>query len=358
MRPPQQNRSTSTPKNEEKKGNSMNAIQFPELGLGIEPQLSPDVDKAGAHLKAWSRTTGMINDGPSGEAFDSVLLHRLAAWTYPYATGDKLDLMADWMGWFFAFDDILDDTEEGCDQDIATRTAQIINSVYTAEPAPPPSRELKPYHVAMEDLWKRTTDGMPSGWCRRVANNMVEYVNSYRSQALINASKCALDEQSYRTHRALSSAVYVSLDIGEVASGNPLSESLVVHPYIRSAREAVTNIVAWSNDLYSAPKELSLGDLCNYVAVLQNKDDLTAEQAAAQVNQRVHQQAQRFHNAQRRIYSQLIPHLSTADQQAVIAMLHTCACWMAGNVAWSLETARYASRNINNEPRKTTGTVG
>ncbi|BDT92405.1 hypothetical protein IFM12275_23810 [Nocardia sputorum] len=298
---------------------------------------------------------GMVSEGSSGDAFDSILLHRLAAWTYPYATGAELDLMADWMGWFFAFDDILDDTEDGCDQDFATRTAESINSVYTAVSPPPPSQAVRPYLVAMKDLWRRTIDGMPVDWCHRLASDMVEYVNSYRSQALINASRCTLDEQSYRTHRLISSAVYVSLDIGEVASGHTLSESLLVHPYIQAAREATTHIVAWCNDLYSAPKELSLGDLCNYVSVLQNQDGLTAEQAADRVGQHVHEQAARFHEAESRIHSYLLPHLTAGERRGVISMLDTCSCWMSGNVAWSLETARYASRGINNSSRKTSG---
>ncbi|MEU7631801.1 terpene cyclase [Nocardia sp. NPDC049220] len=325
------------------------------MSLGIAPRISSDVDQAGEHLKKWARATGMVGEGPSGDAFDAILLHRLAAWTYPYATGAELDLMADWMGWFFTFDDILDDTENGCDQYFATETAATINSIYTGVRSSPPSDELRPYFAAMEDLWRRTTDGMPADWCRRLASDMVEYVNSYRSQALINASRCTLDEPSYRTHRLISSAVYVSLDIGEVASGNLLPESLLVHPYIRIARKAATNVVAWVNDLYSAPKELSLGDLCNYLAVLQHQDGLEVEYAANRVSRHVDTQIARFHDASRHIHSQLLPQLRAEDRQSVIAMLDTCACWMSGNVAWSMETARYASRCINNALRKTSG---
>lgn len=336
----------------------MDTIQFPKIGLSAEARISPDADKAGTHLKSWSRETGIVSDGPGGEKFDSVLLHRLAAWSYPYATGDQLDLMADWMGWFFAFDDILDDTEDGCDQHFAMTTAQVINSVYSAVGSQPPSRELRPYHSAMQDLWVRTTAGMPAAWCQRLAYDMVEYVNSYRSQALINASKCALDEQSYRAHRVISSAVYVSLDIGERASGQPLPESLVVHPYIRVARHAATNIVAWSNDLFSAPKELSLGDLCNYVAVLQNQDGLTTEEAVDRVGHHVQQQVALLREVERRIHSELIPRLTDEDRRSVIAMLETCSCWTTGNVAWSMETARYASRRIDEVARKPSGVAG
>lgn len=330
----------------------MNVIDFPQVDLGTEATISPDVDKAGEHLKTWSRATGIVLDGPNGDAFDALAQHRLAAWTYPAATGAELDLMADWIGWLFAFDDVFDESIDGCDQDFAIATAAATNTVYTGLPSAPPSPVVRPYVVALEDLWERTTQGMPAYWCRQLANDMVDYVNSYRSHALINASRIALDEQSYRAHRLIYSAVFITLDLCEAAARRALSESLLVHPYIRAAREAANNIVSWSNDLYSAPKELSLGDLCNYVAVLQSQDDLTTAQAADRVSQYLHEEIARFDQTKQLIHTHRIPRLPTEDQQGVISMLDTCSNWITGNVAWSLETARYASRAIDMEREK------
>lgn len=115
----------------------MNVIDFPQVDLGTEATISPDVDKAGEHLKTWSRATGIVLDGPNGDAFDALAQHRLAAWTYPAATGAELDLMADWIGWLFAFDDVFDESIDGCDQDFAIATAAATNTVYTGLPSAP-----------------------------------------------------------------------------------------------------------------------------------------------------------------------------------------------------------------------------
>lgn len=293
----------------------------------------------------------LVGDGPDGEEFDAVLLDRLAAWTYPYADENKILLMADWMGWFFAFDDILDDTAAGRNQDFARLVADSINSVYTSSgrcPAPHP--DVEPFRDAMDDLWTRTTADMPGPWCRRLATDLVEYLNSYRTHALVNAHRVTLTEDAYRTHRLASSAVLVSLDIAEAATGHPLPESLLVHPFIRIARESANNVVSWVNDLYSAPKELSLGDLCNYVAVLQCQDDCSPQEAAERIAIRVTQQTERFLQAEQDIYAQLIPHVPPAEQCALRLMLNGLASWMNGNPAWSAESARYRARQI---PAKT-----
>ncbi|MEU8566853.1 terpene synthase family protein [Streptomyces pathocidini] len=76
--------------------------------------------------------------------------------------------MADWMGWFFAFDDILDNTDEGRDQEFAAFVADTINSVHNSAPPPRHDPDVEPYRVAMKDLWTRTTTDMPRSWCRRL----------------------------------------------------------------------------------------------------------------------------------------------------------------------------------------------
>ncbi|BBX59278.1 hypothetical protein MSHO_46230 [Mycobacterium shottsii] len=40
----------------------MNVIDIPQVDLGTEATISPDVDNAGEHLKTWSRATGIVLD--------------------------------------------------------------------------------------------------------------------------------------------------------------------------------------------------------------------------------------------------------------------------------------------------------
>ncbi|MEU6708971.1 terpene synthase family protein [Streptomyces wuyuanensis] len=322
-------------------------LPIPPFSTPYTARLNPHARQARDHLRAWSRQMHFVCDGPTGERFDAVLLDRLAAWTYPYADERKIPLMADWMGWFFAFDDILDDTPEGRNQDFARSVAESINSVYDgfcSRSALQPG--IEPYREALSDLWARTTADMPEPWCRRLATDLAEYLNSYRTQALVNTHRVPLTEDAYRTHRLASSAVMVSLDIAEFATGHPLPESLLVHPLVRIARESANNVVSWVNDLYSAPKELSLGDLCNYVAVLQQLGGCSLQEAAEGVAMRVTGQTERFLRAEQAIHTQLIPHVSPSEQRALRLALHGFSCWMNGNPAWSAESTRYHARQI------------
>lgn len=43
----------------------------------------------------------------------------------------------------------------------------------------------------------------------------------------------------------------------------PVLEHLIRNPDVATMREAASHVVAWVNDLYSAPKEIRLNDLCN-----------------------------------------------------------------------------------------------
>ncbi|MFH8692837.1 terpene synthase family protein [Streptomyces anulatus] len=52
-------------------------------------------------------------------------------------------------------------------------------------------------------------------------------------------------------------------------------------------RETASHVVACVNDPYSAPKEIRLNDLCNYVVALTSKLDVSLQEAADIVAQRV-----------------------------------------------------------------------
>jgi hypothetical protein len=332
----------------------------------------------------------MITEGsPAAKKFDAVLLDRLGSWTYPYADERGVMLAADWMGWFFAFDDILDDTAAGRDQWQALDVAEVINSVYlpghAAQPHTKP--ELAPYRDAMADLWKRTVVGTPIAWRHRFAYDLAEYLDSYRTQAIINSDPESgpLGVDAYRMHRLSSSAVYVSLDIGEAVGGHPIPGTLAVHPDIRIARHCANNVVSWVNDLFSGPKELSLvsrdpvrvtlcrpdgagqrlvghqlerqqqdhetlADSCNYIAVLAHHEYPDLTNAASAVADAVAAQTDRFLAADARIRHRLLPRISDREAAAVIHLLDVCAAWMNGNAVWSAESARYANRAVAEAP--------
>lgn len=311
-------------------------------------RISAHAHDAQHHLQDWARVTGIVPDGPAGDAFDAMLFGRFAARVYADASADRLLTLADWTGWIFAFDDLLDDTPEGRDLDFVNRVIDCMEPVCHGLPAttrPAPSPAMARSRDAFADLWRRITGAMPPAWNARFTANVLDFLHSYRRQAAVNSSRDVLDDRSYSEHRSSTVAMYTGADLIEFGTARPVPERLVAHPDVALLRDTSVNAIAWTNDLFSAPKEISVGDLCNYVTVLHRQLDLTLEEAAAEVVVRIDAEVERFSAAAARVAA-LCAGLPAGEAEAVLGVVEGLRSWMTGHVAWSMESGRYRDRGI------------
>ncbi|WP_326674861.1 terpene synthase family protein [Streptomyces sp. NBC_01237] len=262
-------------------------LAVPQLRLDLPSRLHPHEDRAQQHTQAWVQEMGMIANSPKArEVCDSFLLGRLAARVYPHASVGRLYVLADWMSAYFILEDVLDDTVEARDPEVATEIAdQFIAPFLGTAPQTGPHRvgdvlAVPRIREGLADLWARTRPGMTAAWTNRLVHDMTDYLYSHVRQSEINSSEPPFDEDAYCAHRLLTSAMYVSADLIEVATARPVPEHLIRNPDVATMREAASHVVAWVNDLYSAPKEIRLNDLCNYVVVLTSKLDVSLQEAA------------------------------------------------------------------------------
>jgi hypothetical protein len=187
---------------------------------------------------------------------------------------------------------------------------------------------------------------MPRHWRRRMATDCLDYLYSYRTQAVFNTARQPVDERRYRLHRQLSSAMFICSDLSESINRAPVEPGLMTHPDVRICREAGNNVVAWVNDLFSAPKELALRERCNYVCVLQRHDGLSLPAAAEATARHVEGEVARFFAAEERLNQQVVPRLPLAERQALRMLLTGLKTWMAGHHAWATESTRYHERRV------------
>ncbi|WP_377272438.1 hypothetical protein [Peterkaempfera sp. SMS 1(5)a] len=311
-------------------------------------RISAYAHEAQHHLQDWSRVTGIIADGPSGDSFDAMLFGRFAARVYADAPVDRLLTLADWTGWIFAFDDLLDDTPEGRDLDHVNQVIACMEPVCHGRPAArpaAPSEAVARSRDAFADLWRRIIAPMPAAWTARFTRNVLDFLHSYRRQAEVNSSREVLDDRAYSAHRSSTVAMYTGADLIEYGTGRPVPEQLIVHPDVAVLRETAVNAIAWTNDLFSAPKEISVGDLCNYVTVLHRQLHLPLEAAAAAVVARIDAEVERFSAAAERIGA-LCSQLPVETAEALLGTVDGLRSWMVGHVAWSTESGRYRDRGI------------
>jgi 5-epi-alpha-selinene synthase len=102
--------------------------------------------------------------------------------------------------------------------------------------------------------------------------------------------------------------------------------------------QASNNVVCWANDIISLEKEVQRGDVHNLVLVLQQKLDLSLQEAI--------DRAAEMYNAEIQTFVKLEPHLPSfgkpvdANLRTFVSVLRTR---MRGNLDWSLESGRYQS---------------
>ncbi|SCE56935.1 hypothetical protein [Streptomyces sp. OspMP-M43] len=293
----------------------------------------------------------MIANSPKArEISDSFLLGRLAARVYPHASVGRLYVLADWMSAYFVLDDVLDDTVKARDPEVDTEIAdQFIAAFLGIVPRTVPRREFDVLAMSRiregpAGMWVRTCPGMTAAWTNRLVHDMTDYLYSHVRQSEINSSETPFDEGAYCAHWPLPSALYASADLIGVATARPVPEHLIRNPDAATMREAASYVVAWVNDLYSAHKQICLNDLCNSVVVLTSKLDVSLQEAADLVAQRVDVQVGRFLAAESRAEAVLYLHLQSDDRQARTEMVEGRKTWITGNALRAAETASYTDR--------------
>jgi hypothetical protein len=323
-------------------------LLVPQPKFPFAAKLSPHAQEAETHVREWSRQMRIVPDGPAGDAFDAMLFGRLSGWVYPDAEPDRLLVLAEWMGWVFTFDDLLDDTAEGRDIGFVDQVVECMAAVCRGKAGrgpKAPTRTVARSRDAFADLWQRITAAMPPRWTARLTAHALEYLHSYRPQAAVNSARTVLDESSFTAHRLASVSMYPSMDQIEYATAEPIHASVIAHPDIAALRQAAANVVAWSNDLHSAAKEISVGDLCNYVTVLHHELGVPLQQAADEVLVRIYRQVERFTAVESRIVA-MLPRLPAHRRSAVLGLIDGLKFWMTGYVEWSIESGRYRSSNL------------
>ncbi|WP_371627736.1 hypothetical protein OG245_37115 [Streptomyces sp. NBC_01116] len=102
--------------------------------------------------------------------------------------------------------------------------------------------------------------------------------------------------------------------------------------------------MAWVNDPYSAPKEIRLNDLSNIVVALTSKLDVSLQEAADLVAQRVDVQVGRAPRRREPRRGRPLPPPAARRPPALTEMVEGLRTWMAGNALRAEETARYTDR--------------
>lgn len=290
-------------------------------------------DQARQHLADWVTGHGLIQ-GPAARArFERADFGWFAAVVYPDASECRLNLVADWFAWLFLVDDQLDDGSAGRDAATAASALRDLEAVMRGDRA----HHGFPAAVALADLWHRTLPAASPGWERRFMEHLAECVRTaVRWEAANRLQGIVPDIATYIEKRRHTGAIYVCMDLIEVACGIALPGAVLASRNFTDALDAACNVVCWTNDVYSLEKERSLGEVHNLVFLVQHHHKLPDADALRTVCELINRETSRYLELEKAV-------LAAAGSRYPALHRYTAGMrsWMRGNHDWSSQTLRY-----------------
>ncbi|WP_225858863.1 terpene synthase family protein [Streptomyces albicerus] len=312
----------------------------PDIRSPFPQRINPHAEKTRIQLAEWVRSTGLVHREAARERFDRADFGWFAAAVYPTADAPQLDLMAEWFAWLFLVDDQLDDGRFGRSPNRMRETVNQMRAVLEGHGRCDAAGPVLPTAVAsLADLWERTAPQAAPEWHRRFVRHLEECL---RTAAVWEAgnriSGTVPSEETYIANRRHTGAIYVCMDLIEIAERISLPDAVHTSPEFTSALDAACNVVCWTNDVFSLAKERSRGEVHNLVHLVGHHRGLDQRAARDHVCTVIAAETDLFLVAEAKVLTAFPD--QTADLVPYTAGMRT---WMRGNLDWSRRTKRYHS---------------
>ncbi|SER36541.1 hypothetical protein SAMN04487983_101553 [Streptomyces sp. yr375] len=208
----------------------MTQLVLPPLTLPFPQRLHPHAAEAAAVARAWAARTGLYAAPQVADRAYAQQCDRFAAWLYPTAPRDRLDALA------------------------CVDLMMFLDDDHSDEDAP------RPHALLASPLLDVVEEPMSRAWRARFRAHLADWnrVNEQIGSARTDSGAPPPPEE-YVPWRRVSSTLYWHFDLIEYAHRHELSDVFVSGDLYRRLVECAVDIGAWTNDLFSAPKELSQG---------------------------------------------------------------------------------------------------
>jgi germacradienol/geosmin synthase len=323
-------------------------FQLPAFYLPHPARLSPHLEQARVHSKAWAREMEMIEgSGIWDEAtFDAHDYALLCAYTHPDASAELLDLVTDWYVCIFFFDDHFLSLFKRTRDMSGARDYLLRLRLFMPLDGPVHETPTNQMEKSLADLWERTVPLMSKAWRERFA---------IASQQLFE--DCLWELANIRDNRIPNPIEYV--EMRRRVGGAPWSAGLVelvtaeVPPKVAFTRplhvlkDCFSDGVHLRNDIFSYQRETeNEGEVNNGVLVVERFLGCSTQEAAETVNDAVTSRLRQFENTTfTELPSLFVEHGLTTDEcAAVLSYAKGLQDWQSGGHEWHMRSSRYMNK--------------
>lgn len=133
--------------------------------------------------------------------------------------------------------------------------------------------------------------------------------------------------------RPYTGGLYTDIELIEMTEGIALPLAV---PLVQRLARITNNVVCWSNDIFSLPKERAHLDMHNLALILRHQEEIPLQAAVDRVAILTDGQVRRFIALEA-----LLPSFGGPLDADVRRFVGVLRAWMRGNLDWSYESGRY-----------------
>ncbi|WP_280359159.1 terpene synthase family protein [Nocardia otitidiscaviarum] len=302
--------------------------------------ISPDLESSRIHNSEWVKEYSLVTTSEARDWYDSWDMPKLAAYIYPFARREDLDLGCDIMAFFFLFDDQFDGPLGQRPDQVATVCTRLIECIHDSSGAR--SKAANPCERAFADIWHRSRLGSDLGWCARASHWWEYYFASYVHESLNRSAGAPISMEQYLQVRRGMAATDLSISIGERVSRVDVPPVAFHSPQLRIMRRIAADVPFMCNDVYSVEKEAARGDLDNMVLVIEHERNVSRATAVEEIVQKVDIECQRFRTLAQELAAMFVRlNLPEGERAGIRNYIDVMAAWMRGFQEWQIQTLRY-----------------
>jgi 5-epi-alpha-selinene synthase len=259
----------------------------------------------------------------------------LAASAYPDSNFEKLQIASDWLSWVFIWDDQCDLSDLGKKPEVLKifnqRFLEILNGAEVTS-------QDTPLVLALNNLKERILARASVTWFHHFISSFQEWLQGCIDEATIRAQGIVPDIDAYIMTRKCSIGVDAFLTLTEFCHNLTIPDFVRKDETVLKLQFLTGHIIACCNDIFSASREMSSGDVNNLVLVLHYKQQIP-------INQAIHQVVE-IHNSAIKTMMDLETSIPTFGEEVdaeVAKCISGMHAWIRSNHDWYFQTNRYES---------------
>ncbi|GAB4586368.1 terpene synthase family protein [Nocardia sp. IFM 10818] len=302
--------------------------------------LNPAEIEAEAAMWGWLETFELVPSELTRRRMERTRPARMYALWCPRAGVGDLALLSQYTAWAFIVDDQFDIEipDPGRCLDAITALSAVFDGA---------GQTSGVLAVAFADLWRRLSEGRSAQWRVSVEAEIRAWLWTYYTEAVGRLSGSLPDLQTYRAHRRDGVALFVFLDISEIAEGVDLSAGARHLPSMRGLREAAVEHMGLFNDVLSVASDEASGYLYNSVLLAEYHYGYDRAQAYDLVNGMLTECIQRMTDALERLPAELDDAgITGRDKDDTLATANNYTVYVRANLDYHYQAARYTSAPI------------